>query len=156
MAKKYNRIEKNGKEHGRMRRKTRRRLLLIALLLAAGLSGCTKQEQKFQKTGEVEYTVMEEGAVPKELLEVIREKQQEPFRLTFLTEDSLYLVQGYGEKPTGGYSVVVSDLFSAQEGICVKTTLLGPAKDDKVTATKTFPYIVIRIQAVDSEVFFLN
>lgn len=129
--------------------------LMITLLLFA-FSGCAVKEQEFQKTGEVEYTVMEENAIPKELLEVIREKQAEPFRLTFLTGDSLYIAQGYGEKPTGGYSVAVSDLFLAKEGICVKTTLLGPAKDEKVIAAKTHPYLVVRLKASDEEVFFLQ
>lgn len=133
-----------------------RLLLFFALFAAVGFAGCKREEQQFQKTGDVEYTVLEEGDVPKELMDVIQEKRQEPFRITFLTEDALYIAKGYGEKPTGGYSIAVEELFLAAEGVCIRTTLLGPAKDEKVIAAKTWPYLVVKMKATEEEVFFLE
>ena len=47
-------------------------------------------------------------------------------------------------------------LFQAEEGICLKTTLIGPAADEKVTTAVTYPYIVIKLPKMETEVHFLE
>ncbi|MBQ9766746.1 MAG: protease complex subunit PrcB family protein, partial [Lachnospiraceae bacterium] len=105
-----------------MKHKIGRLLLFFALLPLCMAAGCGTEKEEYTKTGEVEFTVVEEADVPTELLDVIKEKKSEPFKLTYTAEDALYLAQGYGEQPSGGYSIAVEELFQAKEGICFKTT----------------------------------
>ena len=139
-----------------MKHKIGRLLLFFALLPLCMAAGCGTEKEEYTKTGEVEFTVVEEADVPTELLDVIKEKKSEPFKLTYTAEDALYLAQGYGEQPSGGYSIAVEELFQAKEGICFKTTLIGPAADEKVTTAVTYPYIVVKLPKMETEVHFLE
>ena len=139
-----------------MKEKIGRLLLFFALLPLCMTMGCGKGKEEYTKTGDVDFTVVEEADVPAELMDVIKEKKNEPFKLTYLSEDALYLAQGYGEQPSGGYSIAVEELFQAKEGICVKTTLIGPAADEKVTTAVTHPYIVVKLMKTDNPVHFLE
>lgn len=94
--------------------------------------------------------------MPAELLDIIKEKKSAPFRLTYLAEDALYVAQGYGEQPSGGYSIAVDEMYMAEEGLCVKTTLIGPAADEKVTMAATYPYIVLKLKPMETEAHFLE
>lgn len=133
-----------------------RLLLFFALLPLCTVAGCGTEKGEYTKTGDVEFTVVEEADVPQELLTVIKEKKSAPFKLTYLAEDALYLAQGYGEQPSGGYSIAVEELFQAKEGVCLKTTLIGPAADEKVTTAVTYPYIVIKLPKMETEVNFME
>lgn len=133
-----------------------RLLLFFAVLPLAMIAGCSKKEEEYKKTGDVEYTVVEEADVPAELLDIIREKKSEPFRLTYLAEDALYVAKGYGEQPSGGYSIAVDELYMAAEGLCIKTTLIGPAADEKVTMSVTYPYIVLKLKPMETDAHFLE
>ncbi len=139
-----------------MKHKIGRLLLFFALLPLCMAVGCGTEKEEYTKTGDVEFTVVEEADVPKELLDAINGKKAEPFKLTYLAEDALYLGQGYGEQPSGGYSIAVEELFQAKEGICLKTKLIGPAADEKVTTAVTYPYIVIKLQKMETEVHFME
>ena len=139
-----------------MKNKIGRLLLFFALLPLCMAAGCGTEKEEYTKTGDVEFTVVEEADVPAELLNVIKEKKSEPFKLTYTAEDALYLAQGYGEQPSGGYSIAVEELFQAKEGVCLKTTLIGPAADEKVTTAVTYPYIVIKLPKMETEVHFME
>ena len=133
-------------------RKSIGRLLLFfvafvgCVLIGGTLAGCGKKEEAYVKLREPEFTVVEEADVPKELLDVIREKKEKEFKISYLSEEGLYLVRGYGSQPSGGYSISVDELFCAKEGLCIKTTLIGPAADEKVSTAATHPYIVIKLE----------
>ena len=134
------------------------RLLLFFAIFALAIfaAACGKGKEEYEKTGEVDFTVVEEADVPKELLEVIKEKKDEACKLTYLAEDGLYPVRGYGEQPSGGYSIAVEELFQAKEGVCLKTKLIGPAADEKVTTAVTYPYIVVKLMPMETDVHFLE
>ncbi len=133
-----------------------RLLLFFAVLPLMFAAGCSKEKEEYKKTGDVEYTVMEEADVPAELLDIIKEKKGGPFRLTYLAEDALYVAEGYGEQPSGGYSIAVDEIYMAEEGLCIKTTLIGPAADEKVTMAATYPYIVLKLKPMETEAHFLE
>ena len=130
--------------------------IFFALLPLCMMMGCSKEKEDYTKTGDVDFTVVEEADVPRELSDAIKGKKTEPFKLTYLAEDAFYLAQGYGEQPSGGYSIAVEKLYQAKEGICIKTTLIGPGADEKVTAAVTYPYIVIKLPKMETEVHFLE
>ncbi|MDD5900182.1 MAG: protease complex subunit PrcB family protein [Lachnospiraceae bacterium] len=138
------------------RNRIKRLLLFFAVMPLCMTIGCGGEKEEYTKTGDVEFTVVEEADVPTELLDVIKEKKNEAFKLTYLAEDALYLATGYGEQPSGGYSIAVDELFMAKEGVCLKTTLIGPAADEKVTTALTYPYIVIKLQKMETQVHFLE
>ena len=139
-----------------MKKNIGRLLLFFALLPLCMTMGCGKGKEEYTKIGDVDFTVVEEADVPKELLDAVNGKKSEPFKLTYLAEEALYLAQGYGGQPSGGYSIAVEDLFQAEEGICLKTTLIGPAADEKVTTAVTYPYIVIKLPKMETDVHFLE
>lgn len=141
-----------------MKKKNRikRLLLFFAVMPLCLMIGCGGEKEEYTKTGDVDFTVVEEADVPAELLDIIKEKKSEPFKLKYLAEDALYLAMGYGEQPSGGYSIAVDEIFMAKEGVCLKTTLIGPAADEKVTTAVTYPYIVIKLQKMETQVHFLE
>lgn len=133
-----------------------RLLLFLAVLPLALAIGCGQKKEEYKKTGDVEYTVVEEADVPAELLDIIKEKRSGEFKLTYLAEDALYVAKGYGQQPSGGYSIAVDEMYMAAEGLCIKTTLIGPAADEKVTTAVTYPYIVLKLKPMETEAHFLD
>ena len=61
---------------------------------------------------------------------------------------------GYGEQATGGYSIAVEECYLAEDGVHVVTNLLGPKKDTVVDTKVSYPYIVLKTEAIDGEVIF--
>ncbi len=139
-----------------MLRKRWRSLLIVFLsvVLAALLSGCGKKTEKPEKIKDVEYTVLEESQVPEELLAKMKEKRQEPFNMTYEAEGYVYIAKGYGTQKTSGYSVRVSELYEAKEGIVCYCELLGPGRQEPVMQTETYPYIVIKIPSMGLDIIF--
>ena len=86
--------------------------------------------------------------VPDELKNLIAEKQQQPFKLTYSDEQNLYIAVGYGVQSTGGYSISVNELY------LVNTELKGPEKGENAGTEQSFPYIVIRTEYLENPVVF--
>ena len=74
--------------------------------------------------------------------------------MTYATEGYLYIAKGYGTQATSGYSVRVTDLYEAAEGIVFSAELLGPGKTEPVLQVETYPYIVIKIPDLGLDVLF--
>ena len=134
--------------------KKKRALFLLLAFLTALLAGCGNQVSKPEKIKDVEYTVQEEGELPEELLNKIREKQKEPFQMTYATDGYLYIARGFGTQATSGYSIRVTDLYEAAEGIVFSAELLGPAKNEPVLQVETYPYIVVKLKDIGLDVLF--
>ena len=64
-----------------MKNKIGRRLLFFALLPLCMTVGCGTEKEEYTKTGDVEFTVVEEADIPKELLDAINGKKAEPFKV---------------------------------------------------------------------------
>lgn len=141
-----------------MKRKNqiRRLLLFFPVFMLVLLAGCGKGKEEYAKTGDAEYTVVEEAEVPTELLDIINGKKNNAFRLTYLAEDALYVARGYGEQPSGGYSIAVDEVYLSGTDLCIKTTLIGPAADEKVTTAVTYPFLVLKLQPMETEAHFLD
>lgn len=125
-------------------------------VLAAALAGCGKKAEEINKIKDLEYTVVEEGNVPEEMLAKINEKKLEPFTMTYQSDGYLYIAEGYGTQKSGGYSIRVKELYEADQGIVFKSELLGPGKDEPVTQMETHPYIVIKLKDIGKELFSWN
>lgn len=130
-------------------------LILIGILsMSFLLSACKTEKTEMKKIKDVDFTVVEEADIPKELKEIIEEKKAEPFKLSYSNTDYLYIATGYGEQPTGGYSIVVNDLYLTKNAIYFDSNLLGPPKDEMVTQALTYPYIVVKMELIDKSVVF--
>lgn len=119
-----------------------KRILCLALMVLI-LTGCQIQTNSSKKVKDLEYTIVEEGKLPEKLGEAIREKKGEPFKLTFQDQGQLYICAGYGEQPTGGYSISVEELYLSENAVYFDTTLIGPGKEEQLTNTPSYPYIVV-------------
>lgn len=137
-----------------MRRVIRIALLIGVISASLLLAGCKSGKADHDKIKDLDFTVVEEADIPEELLEIIEEKKAEPFKLKFSNTEYLYIVVGYGEQPTGGYSIRVEDLYLTENAIYLNTSLLGPAKDEIVTQALTYPFIVIKVEYIDKSVVF--
>lgn len=130
-------------------------MIILTFLVSTLLSACkNNNDQDMKKIKDLEYTVVEDADVPDELMSIINEKKEKPFKFTFSNIEYLYIVVGYGAKNTGGYSVSVDELFLTKNSIYINTNLIGPSKDDEVTKAITYPYIVIKLEYLDKKVVF--
>ena len=129
-------------------------ILSYLLLLCITLSACKSNKGEVDKIRDLEFTVVEDADLPEKLATIIEEKKVNPFKLTYSNEDYLYIVQGYGGQKTGGYSISVNELYLTENAIYVKTNLIGPGKDEPVTQTVTYPYVVIKTEYLDKLVVF--
>ena len=134
--------------------KRKRAVFLFLVFLTALFAGCGEKVSKPEKIKDVEYTVQEESQVPEELLAKMKEKQKEPFQMTYETDGYVYIAKGFGMQGTSGYNIRVLELYDAAEGIVFSAELLGPAKDEPVLQVETYPSIVIKIPDLGLDVLF--
>ena len=134
--------------------KKKRVMFLFLVLCLTALIGCAAETGKPEKIKDLEYTVQKEGELPEELLSKIREKQKEPFRLTYVTDGYLYIAKGYGIQETSGYSIQITELYEAAEGVVFCTELIGPAKEEPVLKVETYPYIVVKLKDLGLDILF--
>lgn len=132
-----------------------KKLIASVLLMAVFLTGCSiSKEEGTDKLSDVDFTVVEDIDIPEEVKEVIEERKANPFQVAFVTGDATYILVGYGEQATGGYSITVDELYLAENGIHVKTTLIGPEKGTTPTAAASYPYIVLKTEATEESITF--
>ena len=112
--------------------------LMMLFAMALWLAGCSASKDSGDKVRDLDFTVAGDMDVPDELKNLIAEKQQQPFKLTYSDEQNLYIAVGYGVQPTGGYSISVNELYLT---------------DNSITE-QSFPYIVIRTEYLENPVVF--
>lgn len=128
-------------------------IILTALALAL-FSGCSSSQKEKKKLKDVDYTILEERDIPEKLAESIEQKKEAEFKLSFETESDLYLVHGYGEQETGGYSIVVRDLFLTENALYFDTELLGPENGSNPQKKPSYPYIVVKTKKYKQNIVF--
>jgi len=70
-------------------------------------------------------------------------------------EGSLYLLVTYGEQPTGGYRVEITDVVEGEDELRVYVEFTEPGEDDIVTQAITYPYDIIIVEPTDLPVTFV-
>ncbi len=129
-------------------------LLLTIMVMTILLTGCKTEDTDIKKIRDLDFTVVEDADLPGELKEIIDEKKEEPFKLTYSNKDNLYIVVGYGKQNSGGYSITVEALYLTKNAIYIDTNLIGPTKEDMVSQGVTFPYIVVKLEDMEEPVVF--
>lgn len=137
-----------------MRRLSFGALLLTIVIIMIGLTGCKAKDTEVKKLKDLDFTVVEDADIPGELKEIIDEKKEEPFKLSYSNKDYLYIVVGYGKQNSGGYSIAVDDLYLTDNAIYIDTNLIGPSSEDMVSQGVTYPYVVVKLEYREERVVF--
>lgn len=120
-------------------------ILCISLIILFILTSCGNvKDYEKEKVKDLDFTVVEDEDVPDVVKQKIEEKKMEPFKFSYSDGEYLYIVVGYGEQPTGGYSIQVPQFYLTNEYVVIETELIGPSKDDTVIMSLTYPYVVIK------------
>lgn len=119
------------------------------------LTSCNKmKKQEETKIKDLDFTMVDEADIPDVIMDKIEESKGEPFKFSFSDGQYLYIVVGYGEQPTGGYSIQVKEVYETKDYVVVLTELLGPNKDDNVTMSLSYPYVVIKTEDLSLPVYY--
>ncbi len=128
--------------------------LFVWVFLVRVLTGCSVEREDHEKVRDLTFTVVGEADLPEELKDLITEKKAAPFRLTYSNDQGLYIAVGYGEQPTGGYSIEVDDLYLTDNAIVIDTELEGPERGEPTGTEKSYPYIVVLTEYLENPVIF--
>lgn len=128
--------------------------LAMWVLVVRTLSGCTVNGDNGNKIRDLDFTVVADTDIPQELKQIIAEKQQSPFKLTYSDDKNLYIVVGYGKQASGGYSIAVNDLYLTDNSIVLDTELIGPDKGENTGTEPSYPFIVIKTEMSELPVVF--
>lgn len=128
-----------------------------AIILMAGCasaSGCGIEKTDGSKISDMAYEMVEEEDLPEELKAKIEEKKSADFKLTYEADGYLYVVRGYGEQETGGYSIQILDFYMTKNALVFHTNLIGPSKDETKNAAPSYPYLTVRAKDPEKNVIF--
>jgi hypothetical protein len=128
--------------------------MAITALASAILWGCSVEESGGSKVADVEYEIVEEKDIPEELAAQIEEKKAADFKLSYEKDGTLYIVRGYGEQATGGYSIRMKACYLTSNALLFDTELIGPRKGENAAANPSYPYIVIKTVALGKNIIF--
>ena len=127
-------------------------IALIAIIVL--LNGCGIEKTDNKKINDLTYEMVEEENIPEELKAKIEEKKAASFKLTYEGDSYIYIVRGYGEQETGGYSIQILEFYHTQNSVIFHTNLIGPSKDELKNTAPSYPYIVIRTKNPNKNVIF--
>lgn len=120
----------------------------ICLMSFWGCDGESQQEEA------IEYRLCEEENLPEELIRMIQERKEEPFRLSYTTREYMYIAVGYGAQPRGGCGVQVNSLTRGEENIYIDTKLVGTDGNELELRQVTYPYVVVKCRNYDLPVMY--
>lgn len=130
-------------------------LLGICLAVAVFLTGCELIRIEEEERTPVEYAIVKQEGIPDEAVEFMEQRKKKEFQMTYQVGDDLYLMKGYGEQMTGGYSIRVEEVSESEKGIFCKTRLIGPS-DAMQSGEPSYPCIVLKIKKTGKPVQFLG
>lgn len=128
--------------------------VFLVVVCTVLLGGCKSDTAKEEKLKDLEFTVVEEVDQPEQLKTMIEEKKVQPMKLSYSDGEFVYIVAGYGEQNSGGFSIQVNELYETENAIYFDTTLLGPNEGDAVSQALTYPYVVVKTEYIDKPVVY--
>ena len=118
------------------------------------MTGCKLEEARQEKIKDLDYTICDEGKVPKGLYSLIEEKKKEPFKLTYTAKDYMYIVIGYGAQDRMDLSIQLKELYLSKNAIFVKTKIVSEQEERLEKDKVAYPVIVIKCERHDVQVIF--
>ena len=116
--------------------------------------GCSVEQTNRTKISDLDYAIVAENEIPEELLADIEEKKAADFKMIYKDDAFLYIVRGYGEQETGGYSICMQEVYLTSNAIIFDTELIGPRKGETISKSPSYPYIVVKVELRDENVVF--
>ena len=132
----------------------RRRILCVFSALVLLLSGCSVRRIDGEKKQDLDYKTLDRLGIPEKLWKEVGEKKEEPFLLAYGDGEQLYIAIGYGEQESGGYSIQIEDLSLWENAIHIKTVLMGPEDEEKLTDEPSYPCLVVKMKYREEPVIF--
>lgn len=129
-------------------------ILLMLMFPVLWLMGCQAGKLDEKKLRDVEFTVVEKDEIPETLQEEIKDAKSEVMKMIYGEKGYLYVVRGYGTQDTTGYSIEVNECYETENAIYVRTSILGPGKEEKILNKKTCPYVVIKMEYTDKQIIY--
>ena len=118
------------------------------------LSGCSILGKKEEKVRDLTITPVSDSELPQELQTLIKQKTSAPFKMTYTTDENLYIAVGYGPQEGGGYSICVNELYLTGNSVVIATELKGPENGEDKGVESSSPYIVVKTELLDLPVVF--
>lgn len=140
-----------------MRRMYKKFLAVLAVLsLCLTVGGCSMFDTSDKKISDMDFTVADAEELPEEIRTMIEERKNEAFQMAYHDGTYSYIIVGYGQQETSGYSIQVNDVYQGETGIWVDTDLIGPEKSEATETVASYPFVVIKIEGVDQTIRFKN
>ena len=108
--------------------------------------GCTITQSRTEKLQDLQYTVVRTEEQPEEIQMLISENKETRMKMSYKDQGQEYIIVGYGQKGTSGYSVEVLEVYETENTVNVDTNLLGPISEEEAVEGTTYPYVVICIE----------
>lgn len=124
--------------------------MMVSILLL--MAGCGLEEDEKEKINDIEFTVVPNENIPQELQSLIENKKKEEFVVSYGDKENLYIAIGYGEQPTGGYSIQVKELYETKNNVYIDTEFVGPSKTEDISQSNSYPYIVVQMEYIDKQI----
>ena len=102
-------------------KKTKAVLLGVILWSLLLVSGCNFIRIEEEPRKPLEYSIVKNEDLPAELAALIQEKKANEFQLTYQSEKELFLIKGYGQQMSGGYSISVEELGVTSQAVFFRT-----------------------------------
>lgn len=137
-----------------MRRMYKRFAVLAVVLGFCLIGGCSMFDTSDKKISDMDFTVADAEELPEEIRTMIEERKNKAFQMAYHDGTYSYIIVGYGQQETSGYSIQVNDVYQGETGIWVDTDLIGPEKSEATEAVASYPFVVIKIEGVDQTIRF--
>ncbi|MGM0651916.1 MAG: protease complex subunit PrcB family protein [Bacillota bacterium] len=119
--------------------------LMFLLVMGCGEKVPAEPVNGQEGNGE-EVEVVSPDQLPAEIEEWIEDSRQDFAGQIYELEGVLYILVTYGEKPTGGYDVEITEIVLQDEKVVVTAEFIEPAEDEMVTQALTYPYDLAMIE----------
>ncbi len=130
----------------------KRKCGFLCLIFLLTLCGCGASKSLSKERAATEFTVVPAEEVPQELSEILEKNKAREMRMTYQDGEELYLIRGYGEQKTGGYSISVTECSEDEENLYFLTQLIGPEQEEGLLEKPSYPYLVARTARTDKNV----
>ena len=128
-------------------------IAIIVTFAACGASGEESGEDE-AAAPDLAYEIIESSKIPQKLAEKIAQEQKEKFGFSYRNGEDLYIAFGFGERPTGGYSIQIAAVKDMGSRIIVEAHLIAPKAGEVVSQSMSYPYMVLKTKDTGAEIQF--
>lgn len=130
--------------------------MLLFLMLCMLLAGCNYKGKDVRS--DIEFTVCCEKDIPEDFLKIIEDKKQNPFAMSYVTDNEMYVAVGYGAHNQRNLNVVVEDFYVTDKAIYLDTNLfttkMTPTDAARTGEVSMYPYIVLKCDIYDYPIYY--